>query len=119
MGTGARSRTARLRRGQSWRLVLADVNLSHVNGRSSRIVDRSRRPMAKRRIVVGYSQEGLAEVLGVDRSTVSRWERGTQVPQPWQRPALAGKLGVSLEQLDGLLTSLRDARVQQMSKQSV
>lgn len=64
---------------------------------------RPSRPLANRRVVAGYTQEGLAEALGVDRTTIGRWERGAQVPQPWQRPDLAYKLGVTLEQLDGLL----------------
>lgn len=64
---------------------------------------RSSRPLANRRVVVGYTQEGLAEALGVDRTTIGRWERGEQQPQPWQRPDLALKLGVTLEVLDGLL----------------
>jgi DNA-binding XRE family transcriptional regulator len=66
-------------------------------------VARPSRPLANRRVVAGYTQEGLAEALGVDRTTIGRWERGAQVPQPWQRPDLAYKLGVTLEQLDSLL----------------
>lgn len=61
------------------------------------------RPLANRRVVAGYTQEGLAEALGVDRTTIGRWERGAQLPQPWQRPDLARLLGVTLEQLDVLL----------------
>ncbi|MGH3900042.1 MAG: helix-turn-helix transcriptional regulator [Pseudonocardiaceae bacterium] len=64
---------------------------------------RPSRPLANRRVVAGYTQEGLAETLGVDRTTIGRWERGAQLPQPWQRPDLAQKLGVTLEQLDGLI----------------
>lgn len=64
---------------------------------------RSPRPLANRRVIVGYTQEGLAEALGVDRTTIGRWERGEQQPQPWQRPDLARKLRVTLEELDGLL----------------
>ncbi|MGH3611876.1 MAG: helix-turn-helix transcriptional regulator [Pseudonocardia sp.] len=59
--------------------------------------------MANRRVVAGYTQEGLAEALGVDRTTIGRWERGAQLPQPWQRPDLARLLGVTLERLDVLL----------------
>lgn len=61
---------------------------------------RSSRPLlGSRRVVAGYTQEGLAEALGVDRTTVSRWERGEHLPHPWQRPDLARVLGVTLEQL--------------------
>ncbi|GIH06664.1 hypothetical protein Rhe02_47310 [Rhizocola hellebori] len=58
---------------------------------------------AKRRRLVGLSQEKLAEQLGVDRTTVIRWERGETEPQPWQRPNLAVALKVSVEELGALL----------------
>lgn len=48
-----------------------------------------RRHFAQRRKAVGYSQEQLAERLGVERSTVVRWERGETEPQPWLRPRIA------------------------------
>lgn len=66
-------------------------------------VARTEGPLARRRLTIGHTQERLAEVLGVYSSTVGRWERGVQVPQPWQRPALAKALGVTLEHLDVLL----------------
>jgi len=50
------------------------------------IVARPSRPLANRRVVAGYTQDGLAEALGVDRTTIGRWERGAQLPQPWQTP---------------------------------
>lgn len=64
---------------------------------------RPRSPLADFRQAAGYTQEGFAETLGVDRGTVSRWERGTQSPQPWQRPDLAAALAVSLDRLGDLL----------------
>jgi transcriptional regulator with XRE-family HTH domain len=64
----------------------------------------TRRPrFAGRRKAVGFSQEQLAERLGIDRSTVVRWESGETEPQPWIRPRLARALQLSLEQLDHLL----------------
>ena len=62
-----------------------------------------RRALAERRGVMGHSQEKLAEIVGVELSTVGRWERGETSPQPWCRPALADALAVSLEELDGML----------------
>jgi DNA-binding XRE family transcriptional regulator len=60
-------------------------------------------PLAGCRLAAGYTQESFAEKLGADRTTVGRWERGTQSPQPWQRPGLARFLTISLEQLDDVL----------------
>ncbi len=61
--------------------------------------------LARRRKTVGFTQETLAEQLGVDSTTVRRWESGeTETgPQPWIRPKLARYLQVSLEQLEELL----------------
>jgi DNA-binding XRE family transcriptional regulator len=55
--------------------------------------------------VVGYTQERLAAVLGVERSTVVRWEAGETCPQPWCRPKLAKTLAISVEELDTMLTN--------------
>jgi transcriptional regulator with XRE-family HTH domain len=62
-----------------------------------------RRSLARARKIAGYSQESLAERLGVDRSTVARWEAGEYEPQPWQRPRIAEALGVSLCEVNQLL----------------
>ena len=62
-----------------------------------------RHTLAGRRRVVGYTQEQLAEVLGVERTTVVRWEAGEACPQPWCRPKLARALDVSVEELDTML----------------
>jgi tetratricopeptide (TPR) repeat protein/transcriptional regulator with XRE-family HTH domain len=64
----------------------------------------AKRPrLAQRRKAVGFSQEALAGVLGVERSTVVRWECGETEPLPWLRPKLARALGVSVDQLEELL----------------
>lgn len=63
-----------------------------------------RRALADRRKAVGFTQEQLAAHLGVERSTVVRWEAGETEPLPWCRPRLAQALGVSLDILRGLLT---------------
>lgn len=62
-----------------------------------------RRELAARRRAHGMSQEQLATYLGVDRSSVGRWERGEVDPLPWVRPLLARALEISLDELDQLL----------------
>src|SRR3954471_13807219 len=64
-----------------------------------------RHALAQRRKTVGLSQERLAEAVGVDRSTVVRWERAETQPQPWHRPKLAAVLRISVEELAELLAS--------------
>lgn len=59
--------------------------------------------IARRRAAMGFTQETLAEHLGLERSTVGRWERGTGAPQPWNRPDLAKALNVSQDALADLL----------------
>jgi len=64
-----------------------------------------RRRLAQRRKAVGLTQEQLAEQLGVERSTVVRWERGETQPLPWLRPKLAQALGVPADRLEELLAA--------------
>lgn len=66
-------------------------------------VSRRRHRLAQRRRAVGLSQEGLAEKLGIERTTVARWERGETEPQPWWRPKLAEALQLPVEDVDELL----------------
>ncbi|WP_405099080.1 helix-turn-helix transcriptional regulator [Micromonospora sp. NBC_01412] len=67
-----------------------------------------RHRLAQRRKTVGHTQESLAEKLGVDRTTVVRWERTESEPQPWIRPKLADALNVTLEQLTRMLDRVED-----------
>jgi DNA-binding XRE family transcriptional regulator len=62
-----------------------------------------RRSFAQARRVAGYTQESLAERLGVDRTTVARWESGEYTPQPWLRPKIAEALGLSLNACSALV----------------
>ncbi|WP_405954297.1 helix-turn-helix transcriptional regulator [Streptomyces phaeochromogenes] len=59
--------------------------------------------LARRRKSAGFTQEGLAEHLSVERSTVGRWESAETEPQAWLRPKLARALKVSTEDLQALL----------------
>jgi len=62
--------------------------------------------LIQRRKSVGLTQEDLADALGVERSTVSRWERAETEPQPWLRPRLAGLLKVTAAELEELLSDV-------------
>ncbi|MPZ66701.1 MAG: helix-turn-helix domain-containing protein [Pseudonocardiaceae bacterium] len=68
--------------------------------------------LVARRHRQGYSQEALAERLGVDPCTVARWEQGTTTPQPWLRPRIARILSLSLDEVDRLLVNQRAGLVE-------
>lgn len=72
-------------------------------GRIPRARGVRRTGLATRRTTRGHSQESLASVLGVERSTVARWEAGGATPLPWVRPKLAHALALSPERLAALL----------------
>ncbi|MGH3849045.1 MAG: helix-turn-helix transcriptional regulator, partial [Pseudonocardiaceae bacterium] len=71
-----------------------------------------RRALADRRRAAGHTQESLAALLSVERSTVVRWEAGETEPLPWCRPKLAQALAVSLDELHELLATRDDGLVQ-------
>lgn len=66
------------------------------------MVARRRRKLAAARKAAGYTQEGLADALNVDRSTVQRWEAGEHAPWPYLWPKLGRLLGLDREQLRNL-----------------
>ena len=51
------------------------------------------------RTIAGWSQQGLAKVLSVDRSLVSRWESGEREPGLWEVVRAAQALGVPVSEL--------------------
>ncbi|MGP3979288.1 helix-turn-helix transcriptional regulator [Streptomyces sp. 8N114] len=63
-----------------------------------------RQKFAERRKACGYNQEEFAEAVGVDRTTVQRWENGKTDPQPCQRPKIQKALGINSNELDSLLS---------------
>ncbi|MCU1680251.1 MAG: putative transcription factor, like protein [Amycolatopsis sp.] len=66
--------------------------------------------LAARREALGFTQETFAQELGVELSTVGRWERGVLTPQPWRRSNVAKVLKLSLEELDSLLNPAPPSR---------
>jgi transcriptional regulator with XRE-family HTH domain len=74
--------------------------------------------LAQRRKSAGYSQEKLAEHLGVERSTVVRWETAESEPQPWVRPKLAAALKVTPDELQALLDDVTIIQVKPSERMS-
>ncbi len=68
-----------------------------------------RQRLSQRRKAVGLTQESLAQRLGVERSTVARWEAGDTEPLPSIRPGVARALQVSIDELAELLTASDNA----------
>jgi transcriptional regulator with XRE-family HTH domain len=62
-----------------------------------------RRRLAQRRKALGFTQESFVHALGVERTTVVRWESGRTEPHPWARPKIAAALRISADELDDLL----------------
>lgn len=62
-----------------------------------------RHALIKRRKVMGYTQEQLAEQLGIETSTISRWERGLITPLPEHCDDLTHALHVTADELVTLL----------------
>jgi tetratricopeptide (TPR) repeat protein/transcriptional regulator with XRE-family HTH domain len=69
----------------------------------SAVVRRQR--LVQRRKALGLTQEALAELVAVGRSTVVRWEHGESEPLPSIRPRLARALKITADLLEGLLTA--------------
>ncbi|MFE9423025.1 helix-turn-helix domain-containing protein [Kitasatospora sp. NPDC006697] len=63
-----------------------------------------RESFTNRRKLLGFTQESFAQAVGVDRSTVGRWELGRVDPQDWHRPALMKALRVSADELETLIS---------------
>ncbi|HKR48950.1 MAG TPA: helix-turn-helix transcriptional regulator, partial [Pseudonocardiaceae bacterium] len=67
-----------------------------------------RQGLSQRRRAVGLTQESLAQLLGVERSTVVRWEAGDTEPLPSIRPSLARALNMSIDHLAELLAESKN-----------
>jgi transcriptional regulator with XRE-family HTH domain len=65
--------------------------------------------LAARREEMGYTQESFGAAVGVEFSTVGRWERGNLTPLPYRRQRIAKVLDVSLDELSALLAPTRQA----------
>ncbi len=61
-----------------------------------------------------YTQENLAELLGISPQAVSRWECGTAMPDLSLLPRLANLFGVSTDLLLGVDLDSRDKRIEEI-----
>lgn len=70
--------------------------------------------LAARRLAVGLTQERLGQLMRVEQTRISEWERGVMAPRPNLMPELAAALGLdALEFLtvDPGAPSLEDMRL--------
>ncbi|UJW32480.1 helix-turn-helix domain-containing protein [Saccharothrix sp. AJ9571] len=66
-------------------------------------------PLAEARLATGHTQVSLARAVGVERTTVIRWEKGTQFPAAWHLQGLAGALRISVDKLRNLLDATEES----------
>lgn len=67
--------------------------------------------MRRKRLVdarksAGKTQEQVAALVDVDRTTLGKWERDESTPHPHQRAPYAEALGVTMDELDAMLSSI-------------
>ena len=55
--------------------------------------------ITERRVNCGYTQAELAELLAVDRSTVTKWETGQSLPRAELLPKIAQILNCTTDEL--------------------
>ena len=65
------------------------------------------RRLKQARELRGWSQARVAEIIGTDATTVSRWERGLFLPTPYFREKLCACFGKNAEEL-GLLDAMTE-----------
>jgi transcriptional regulator with XRE-family HTH domain len=68
----------------------------------------ARRRLITRRRDLGLSQEDIAAALGVERSTVGRWDSGETAPALWLRPRLAKLLEITRTELGDMIAEADD-----------
>lgn len=55
--------------------------------------------IAKQRLKSGLTQEYVAYKLGIDRSTVAKWETGVSLPRPAMLMRIAGLYNCKIDDL--------------------
>lgn len=57
--------------------------------------------IARQRLNAGFTQEFVAHKLGIDRSTVAKWETGVSFPRPAMLRRIANLYGCTVDDLLG------------------
>ncbi|WP_280428343.1 helix-turn-helix domain-containing protein [Nocardia brasiliensis] len=65
-----------------------------------------RERLIEARKATGKTQEQIADEVEVDRTTLGRWERNEGTPHPVQRPKYAEALGITMDELSAMLSSV-------------
>ncbi|MFC8526217.1 Scr1 family TA system antitoxin-like transcriptional regulator [Nocardia sp. NPDC057227] len=65
-----------------------------------------RERLIEARKATGKTQEQIAAEVEVDRTTLGRWERGDGTPYPAQRAKYADALGIAMDELSAMLSSM-------------
>lgn len=99
----------RLRLASKGRHRTAEQDALSRSANAARSLEETRMPTPNRRLrqareLRGWSQAKVAEQIGTDATTVSRWERGLFSPTPYFREKLCQLFGKNAEEL-GLLDS--------------
>ncbi|WP_235926477.1 helix-turn-helix domain-containing protein [Actinokineospora pegani] len=89
----------------AWNVTRSTWGVSR--GEGGWVVGVRREAFTRKRESAGFTQESFAAALGVEFSTVGRWERGDVTPAPHRRGRIASVLGITLDELDDLLTPPR------------
>lgn len=66
-------------------------------------------PLKSFRARAHLTQEGLADMLGVKRTTVARWETGTRKPDRELLPSIVAKTGIPARELRPDLAELLES----------
>jgi len=96
----AKCRIGQADQGELRRLASSSVT---VWGGPAAVMGQKRLRLRQVRKAAGLTPEELAYRLGVDRSTVGRWEAGETEPLAWLRPKLAKLLGLTNRELAAVL----------------
>lgn len=78
-----------------------------------------RQALIARRTALGYTQETFAETIGVDATTVRRWESGRTTPHATTQARIAHALHLDVDDTHDLLQPAAPRRAQTLAKELV